>query len=83
MFEHLEEYEEARSHWIFERQESTEEELKTANCDYDSDTGKRYSEDESEEDSGTDDTHVLQTKHDSSEAQYSSDSASEGSTTSH
>ena len=72
----LKEYEQARRQWMYERQESTEEELKTANCDYDSETGKRYSEDESEEESSSDETVVLTAPSDN---QYSSDSAMESS----
>ena len=75
----LEEYEQARAFWQFDHEESTEEQLKTASCDYDSETGKRYSEDESEEESNTD--HELRKS--SSENNSSSDSASEGSTISY
>ena len=55
----LEEYRQARKLWTLVRQESTEEELKTASCDYDSETGKRYSEDDSDEESSTEEEIIL------------------------
>ena len=46
----------ARSMCLLKRDTATTEELKTISCDYDSETGKRYSEDESESESYSDDT---------------------------
>ena len=79
----LEEYEEARSWWVFNHQELSEEQLKTANCDYDSETGKRYSEDESGEDSNSDDEYNHRKEKSSSENHLSSGSSSEDSARSH
>ena len=75
----LEEYEEARDWWVFNHQESTEEELKTITCDYDSETGKRYSEDESGEESYSDDGYNHKKEKSSSESHSSSGSSSEDS----
>ena len=50
------EYQIARNLWTVKREQSTPEELKTITCDYNSDTGKRYSEEESESESYSDDS---------------------------
>ena len=72
------EYSIARNLWIVRREQSTPEELKTLTCDYDSDTGKRYSEDESESESYSDDTSETESSvedtFDHSESQASTES---------
>ena len=51
----LEEYQIARSNWIVDREQANQAELETITCDYDSELEMRYSDMESENDSGTDD----------------------------
>ena len=62
------------------KEESTEKELKTITCDYDSETGKRYSEDESGEESNSDDGYNHKKDKSSTESHSSSGSSSEDST---
>ena len=52
----LEEYAMARGMFEYDLESATEEQLKTAYWDYDSETGKRYSEDELGEECNNDDT---------------------------
>ena len=52
----VDEYSLARAIWIQNKEKSSPEELKVLTCDYDSDTGKRYSEDESESESYSEET---------------------------
>ena len=74
----VEEYDIARNMWLYQRETSTPEELQIISCDYDSETGKRYSEVESEEESNTEDTLDRKLKPSSSETQSSSDNTYEG-----
>ena len=75
----LKEYELARALFVNDHEESTEEELKTAYCDYDSETGKRYSEDESGEDSNSEEENNHKKEKNPSESNLSSGSSSEDS----
>ena len=79
----LEEYEMTRALFVNDHENSTEEELKTAYCDYDSETGKRYSEDESGEDSNSEDEYNHRKEKSPSESNLSSGSSSEDSAGSH
>ena len=79
----LEEYEQARAFWKFDHEESTPEELETAYWDYDSDTGKRYSEGESEEEPNTDEALDYESPQFSSGNNSSSGSSSEESSRSY
>ena len=63
----LEEYLIGRAMFENTFEETTPEELETANWDYDSETGRRYSEDESEEDSNSENEQNLKTEPSASE----------------
>ena len=74
----VEEYNVARNMWILNKAKSSPKELETLTCDYDSETGRRYSEDESETESETESNSEDISDHDeiqiSTEPQSPSDS---------
>ena len=70
----LEEYCRARDMWIHIKEKSSPKELETLTCDYDSETGMRYSENESGTESNTEDLSDQDEIQSSAESRSSSDS---------